>query len=176
MITWNQAYDRQKGSEQFISFFGRSGSPPSAKAFRPISYSQFFSGVAAAGTPGQYGTASGPTNQSFPAGAVILGITAAAYQNSTTTGSFTYAPSMTPGKRDLFGLLFSYSGDEQITPGTTPVQAEALLGSGSGTIFPQRELIIAPSQAILTTVAALCPAPTLSVTVVFHCMVPRAAG
>lgn len=176
MISWNQAYDRLKGSEQFASYFGRGGAPPAAKSFRPISYSQLFTGVAAASTPGTYGTQSGPTNQSFPAGAVILGITAAAYQNSTTTGAFTYAPSFTPGKRDLFGLLFQYTGDEQITPGNSPVLAEALLGGGSDTIFPQREIMIAPSQGILTTVAALCPAPALTVTVVFHAMVPRAAA
>ncbi len=176
MISWNQAYDRLKGSDQFIQGFGRGGTPPAAKSFRPISYSMLFTGVAAASTPGTYGTTSGPTNQSFPAGAVILGITASAYQAQTVTTAYQYAPSFSPGRRDLFGLLIQYTGDEQITPGNTPVAADALLGSGSDTIFPQREIMIAPSQGLLVTVASLAPAPTLSVTVVFHAMVPRAAA
>lgn len=176
MISWNQAYDRIKGSEQFTSYFGRNGAPPAAKAFRPITYSQTFTGVAAASSPGTYGAQSGPTNVSFPAGAVILGITASCYQAQTTTGSYVYAPSFSPGRRDLFGLLFTYTGDEQITPGTTPVAADALLGCGEGTIFPQREILIAPAQGLLVTVASLAPAPTLTVTVAFHAMVPRAAA
>ncbi|MGK2953679.1 MAG: hypothetical protein ACSLEZ_15020, partial [Thiobacillus sp.] len=141
MISWNAAYDRLKGNDQFSNWFGRGGAAPSSRSFRPISYAQLFAGVAAASSPGQYGAQSGPTNQSFPAGAVILGITATAYQQQTVTTAFQYAPSASPGRRDLFGLLFQYTGDEQITPGSSPVAADALLGSGADTIFPQREIM-----------------------------------
>lgn len=177
MIKWREAFERCSQSEQFRQWFGGPGnSSPRMGSFRPISYNQFFSSVAAAGTPGTYGTASGPTNQTFPAGAIILGITASAYQAQVTTGAYQYAPSMSPGRRDLFGLLFQYTADEQITPGNTPVIAEALLGSGNDTIFPQREIMIAPAQGLLCTVASLAPAPALVVSVVYHAMVPRAAA
>jgi hypothetical protein len=176
MIKWREAFERLKGVDQFAQFFGRAGAPPAAKAFRPISYSQTFTGVGASSSPGTYGTQSGPSQMNFPAGAVILGITATAYQAQTATGSYQYAPSYSPGRRDLFGLLFQYTGDEQITPGSTLVAAEALLGSGMDTIFPQRELLIPPSQGLLVTVGSLAPAPNLTVTVVYHAMVLRAAG
>lgn len=175
MIKWREAYERLKGVDQFGQWFGRAGAAPAQKAFRPISYSQTFTGVAAASSAGTYGTPTGPSQMNFPAGAIILGITATAYQAQATTGSYQYAPSYNPGRRDLFGLLFQYTGDEQITPGATLVAADALLGSGEDTIFPQREILIAPSQSLLTTVGSMAPAPALTVTIVYHSMVLRSA-
>jgi hypothetical protein len=172
MLRWREAYERVSKTQQFKSYFGR---VLDAGAFRFLAYSMQFVGVAAASAVGQYGTPTGPRAQTFPAGAVILGITATGVQAQTATGSFTYAPSQSPGRRDLFGLSFQYSSDENITPdGLTA--ADALLGSGSDTIFPAKELLIPPSQSILVSVASLTVAPALSVSVVFHCMVPRAAG
>jgi hypothetical protein len=75
----------------------------------------------------------------------------------------------------LFALSFQYSGDEVITPGG-PVLAEALLGSGSDTIFPGREIIVPPSQALLCSVQSYAIAPPLNVHVVYHAMVPRVAN
>ena len=121
------------------------------------------------------GNPSGPAQQNFPSGAIVLGITAACVQAQTTTSAFQYPPSLSPGRRDLFALNFQYSGDEVITPGG-PVLAEALLGSGVDTIFPAREIILPPSQSLLCTVAAFTIAPPLNVHVCYHAMVPRVAN
>lgn len=166
MIKWRDAYLRQKESQNFRDYFGGGKVPPMA-LFRSLHYAQRFELTA--------GATNQPQLQNFPQGAIILGITAAAYQAQTTTGAFTYAPSMSPGRRDLFALSFQYTGDELITPGG-PVNAEALLGGGSGTDFPARELVIAPSQGVLTTVENLTVAPNLKVHVVFHAMVLRTAN
>lgn len=172
MIRWREAYERVSQTPEFVQYFG---ARLKASAFRFLAYSQQFTAVAAASTVGTFGTVSGPTLQTFPAGAIILGITAAAMQAQVTTGSYTYQPSATPGRRDLFGLSLKYTNDELITPnGVT--QADALLGSGSDTIFPGKEIMMPPSQGLLCGVASLTVAPTLSVTVVYHCMVPRTAN
>lgn len=166
MISWHVAYARQHKSPQFIQYFGDSKAmPPSA--FRPLHYGQAFQLAAGATSP--------PTNQNFPAGAIVLGITASAFQAQVTTGAFQYSPSQTFGRRDLFALSFQYTNDELITPGG-PVSAEALLGGGMDTIFPARELLIAPSQGVLCTVLNRTVAPDIFVDVVYHCMVPRAVG
>lgn len=171
MINWDAAYERLRVTPAFTAAFGKL---LPKQAFRAINYTRKFEGVAAASTVGVPGTTSGPLLQTFPAGAVILGITAAAIQAQITTGSFTYAPSFTPGRRDLFALSFAYTSDEQITAdGLT--MAEALLGSGENTIFPSKELLIPPSQGILVSCASLTVGPTISAHVVFHCEVPRAA-
>lgn len=168
MIRWREAYERASKNNHFRASFGGQAS---IDAFRFIAYSQLFSSVAATGTTGVYGTASGPTLQAFPSGAIVLGITAAAMQAQTVTTAYQYAPSFSPGRRDLFGLSFAYN-DESLTPGG-PIMAEALLGSGQDTIFPGKELVMGQNQGLLTSVASLSVAPTLSVTVVYHCMVPR---
>ncbi len=172
MLTYERAYSQVSKSRLFKSIFG-GNMPP--EAFREIQYSQTFTGVAATSSPGTYGTPSGPTLQTFPSGAIVQGITAAAYQAQITTGSFTYAPTFTPGRRDIFGVSFSYTNDELITANGLTL-ADALLGSGSDTIFPCKALLIPPSQGILCTVASVAPSPNLMVTVVYHCAVPRAAG
>lgn len=172
MLTYERAYSQVSKSRLFKSIFGVNAPP---EAFREIQYTQTFVGVAASGTPGTYGANSGPTLQTFPSGAIVQGITAAAYQAQTTTGSFAYGPSFTLGRRDLFGLSFAYTNDELITANGLTM-AEALLGSGMDTIFPCKALLIPPSQGILCTVASLAPAPDLTVVVVYHCSVPRAAS
>jgi len=171
MIRWREAYERISKTDKFRGAFG---GQKSAEAFRFMSLAQQFTSVAATSTPGTYGTPNGPTMQSFPSGAVVLGITAAAMQAQTTAGAFQYAPSYSPGRRDLFGLSFSYT-DEQLTVGGL-IQAESLLGSGEDTIFPAKELMMGQNQGLLCSVASLTVAPTLSVTVVYHCMVPRDAA
>ncbi len=169
MISWHVAYTRLKNSPEFIRYFGGPKEMP-PYAFRPLHFMQRFTVGSAAESP--------PTNQNFPAGAIILGITAAAFQVQTAAGAFQYAPSpANPGRRDLFGLSFQYTNDELITP-DGPGSAEALLGGGSDTIFPARELLIAPSQGILATVENLTVglADGLTVDIVYHSMVPRAVG
>lgn len=174
MIQWRAAYERLSKQTAFSAAFGRA-LPMSA--FRSIVYAPRLSGIAASGAVGTLGPTFGPVLQGFPAGAVVLGITAAAIQAQvlTATSAFPYAPSFSPGRRDLFALAFQYTADEQITA-TGLVMAEALLGSGQDTIFPTKELLIPPSQGILVSAASLTIGPVLTAHVVFHCMVPRAAG
>jgi hypothetical protein len=166
MISWRDAYQRLRFSPEFRRYFGQGKLLP-AYAFRPIVYPQRIIVGAAASAP--------PTAQNFPAGAVILGITSAAYQAQTATGAFTYEPWATEGRRDLYALQFQYSGDEQIVAGAT-LNADALLGSGGGTQFPPREILMPPSQALLATVQNFTVAPDLTVDIGYHCMVPRVVG
>lgn len=182
MIRWREAFERCKESREFQSYFSK-GRQLKMSDFRYIGYVQTFTSVTAGSLTGGAapstaitpGTVSGPALQTFPNGAIILGITASAAQPQTTTSSFQYAPSASPGKRDLFGLNFQYTGDEIITPGG-PVLADALLGSGEDTIFPAREIIVAPSQGILASAQSFTINPPLVVHVVYHSMVPKTAG
>ena len=173
MIKWREAYERVKGSQEFVRYFG--ANLPMG-AFRFLSYSQRFEGVVGSATAGTPGTQSGPTAQNFPSGAIILGITAGAYQAQQSEGAADYAPSVNVGRRDLFCLAFQYSGGEQITPNGLTM-AEALLGGGYDTIFPAKEIMVPPSQTLLCSVAALFPStlPNIAVHVCYHAMVPRGA-
>jgi len=178
MITWDRAYARQSRSRDFARYFGGGpGTVPPQEAFRNIAYSLLLGPCTGNASPVTgFGATVGPTQQNFPAGAVILGISATAFQEQVGDDTdFQYAPWSAPGRRDLFGLSFSYTNDEQITPGGLTL-ANALLGDGDDTVFPARELLIPPSQGILTTAASFTVAPSLFVQVVFHAMVPRAVG
>lgn len=163
--------------------------------FRPIHYNQIFSNIAA-------GTTTAATLRDFPGGAFVLGITASAVIPVVLKADQYYADgaaapldstidrlkSNTPGNRDLFALDFSYTNDEQLTPGG-PIMADALLGSGRGTEFPARELMIDPAQGILARAQNLITTQLVSgaaaaagvqfpmtVHVCYKCMVPRAVG
>lgn len=177
MIKWREAYDRLKDLPEFRQYFNNK--LLSMAAFRFLAYAQRFEGVAGSSTAGTLGPVSGPLSQNFPAGAVVLGITAGAYQSQQldNAGVLAYAPSYSSGRRDLFALSLQYSTNEQITPNGLTM-AEPLLGSGYDTIFPGKELLIAPSQSVQCSVAAFTPStsPDLTVQVIYHCMVPRAAN
>lgn len=177
MIRWREAYERLKTSPDFSRYFGGGpGKVPAPSAFRYLAYTQAMGAAAGSASPiSGFGATVGPVQQNFPAGAVILGITATAYQEQTTTGAYQYGASSTPGRRDLFGLAFQYTNDEVITPGGL-VLANALLGDGEDTIFPGKELLIPPSQGLLASVASHTVAPSLFVHIVYHAMVPRAVG
>lgn len=174
MIKWREAFERIKDLPQFVQYFKKD--LPMGD-FRFLAYTQRFDSVPGAATAGVLGAPVGPLPQNFPSGAVILGITASAFQAQQAAGAAAYAPSFSAGRRDLFALSFQYSGSEQITANGLTM-AEALLGSGNDTIFPAKEILIPPSQAILCSVGTLSAStlPALSVAVVYHCMVPRAAN
>lgn len=174
MVKWREAYERIRGTPEFAKYFGKQ---LPMGGFRFLAYSQLFTGVAASGTAGTYGATSGPTQQNFPSGAVILGITAAGFAVQQAAGVANYAPSQSAGRRDLFGLSIQYTGDEQITPNGMTL-AEALLGSGYDTIFPAKEILMPPSKGLLVSTALLSGATVgaMTVQVVYHCMVPRAVG
>ena len=177
MITWNAAYGRLIKTQEFKTYFG---SRIKMSDFRSLTFAQKFVGIATVAA-----TAFGPTPATFPAGAIILGITAAGQQApyGTTTGAAAGNPSglsltSAYGLRSQFQLNFQYSGNEVITPGG-PISAEALMGNGQDTIFPTREWIIPPSQAILvngTTLAQGPNATVMNIDIGYHCMVPRAVG
>jgi hypothetical protein len=174
MIKWSEAYSRLKDTPEFVQYFKRL--MPMGQ-FRFLAFSQFFASVPGVATAGVFGIPVGPLAQTFPSGAVILGITAAAYEAQQLAAAASYAPSYSAGRRDLFGLSFQYTGGEFITPNGLTM-AEPLLGSGYDTIFPAKEILVPPSQAILCAVGTLSPStnPVLSVSVVYHCMVPREAN
>jgi hypothetical protein len=163
--------------------------------FRPLHYTQSFVNIAA-------GTTSAATQQNFPGGAFVLGISASAALPVIIKPDQYYADgaaapldstidrlkTTTAGNRDLFALDFQYTNDEQLVPGG-PAMADALLGSGRGTEFPARELIVDPSQGILARVQNLIAtqlisggaAPAglqfpLTVHIIYKSMVPRAVG
>lgn len=178
MINWDAAYNRLKVTKEFSAYYSGGHGVPAKSAFRALTYSTIFTGVAAVATPvTQFGDPQQQLQQ-FPAGAVILQISACAYQEQTDTGAFTYAPHSDKSRRDLFGIGFSYTNDELITVGglNGVHLASALLGTGEDSKFPQKELLIPPSQSIQITVASITVAPTLVIGVDFHAMVPRAVG
>ncbi len=129
--------------------------------FRPIVFNQAVT-VAA-------GQTSSAQAQNFPGGAIILGICANCYVNAVAP-----ATGQSSRNRQLFGLNFAYTNNESLTPGG-PVNADALLGGGDDTIFPSRELIIAPNQAIQMQ-AANYTTSSLVIHVVYHCLVYRYAS
>lgn len=174
MIKWTEAYKRLQDTPEFVQYFKRN---MPMGAFRFLAFSQFFPSIAGVATAGVFGTPTGPLAQNFPSGAVILGITASGYQAQQLAAAAAYAPSFSSGRRDLFGLSFQYTGGEFITPNGLTM-AEPLLGSGYDTIFPAKEILVPPSQALLCSVGALFPStsPVISVSVVYHCMVPRDAN
>lgn len=180
MIKWREAYERLRPTDAFNAYFNNKKSTD----FRFL----VFSNPTLAATPltpsanatgGIPGTAVGPLQMNFPSGAVVLGVTAAAYQaqQAAAAPNVPYAPSASDGRRDLFALAFQYTSDEQLTANGLTI-AEALLGGGIETIFPARELLIPPSQSILITAASLVASggQNLFVNCAFHCMVPRMAA
>lgn len=198
MIRWEAAYRRAFDAKHPLLFVGGpagGGRVRGMTDFRSLHYVQPFTNVA-------MGVTTGYQLQSFPAGAFVLGIAAAATFNRVVKADQYYAdgatapldstfdriPSSTPGNRDLFALDFNFTQDESITP-NGPALAEALLGSGGGTEFPAREIVVDPSQGILCRVQSLLGVQLISgaagatgiavpmrVHVVYKCMVPRAVG
>lgn len=181
MISWDRAYARLSKTKEFGNYFGKGSGVPPMAGFRFMAYTQFFTGLvpstaAGGGTP--LGATVGPQLQTFPSGAVILGITAASYIAQQAAATPVYEPWADPGRRDIFCLSFAYTNDEQITPSGLTL-ASALLGTGEETIFPAREMLIPPSQGILVSAASILAsgvALNQFVHVVFHTMVPRAVG
>lgn len=193
MVSWRAAYARCKENAKFQTFFGRNGRIPKEIDFELRAYVLAFESVDPAETDGTPGPVNGPLTQEFALGAVILGVTSGCYLPQQTEGDVDYSPSRNQGRRDLYCLYFEYTNDEAITQPqnvlgaaayTTEqqarVQSEALTGSGLENEFPQ-EIIVAPSNSISVSAAALIAAPygtTLSdlcVHVVFHAMVPKEA-
>lgn len=129
--------------------------------FRPITYFQLFAAIT-----GQATTAA--TAQNFPGGAVILGIAASGFLNNVGIAS------QGNRNRQSFGLNFSYTNNETLTPGG-PGSADALLGGGEANIFPPRELIVSPNQAITCAVQNFTNA-AMTVHVAYHCLIYKYAS
>lgn len=145
----------------------------------------------------------------FPAGAVILGISSCANvaQRIITranlippddTFNVPFGPADFGGGRGLFVLDLRYVDDDPITTGNPiselvpnpaspvvtrpPILADALMGGGSDSEIPGRELYVAPGLGIQVACRSLLlpsymptsgdPQPNMSVHVVFHAMVP----
>lgn len=129
--------------------------------FRSLIFAQTF-------TPAAGGEPSASTPQSFPGGAIVLGITASAYVPAVA------ATAQSNRNRQLFAIDFAFSNQEAIVIGG-PVIADALLGGGEQNIYPSAEMILAPNQSIGCRVANLTTG-ALTVHVVYHCLVYRFAS
>ena len=186
MVQWEHAWRRAvECNSSFVQ--GKKKSD-----FRSVYYTQKFLNIANGGE-------SGNKLQTFPAGAFVLGIVAGAkyarvikkdqyYADGADPDStFDRLPTANPANLDMFGVQMQYTNDEIITPGG-PCLASALFGP-DGMDFPVRELIIDPSQGILTNISneltflridGSAVANTISVPIDVHvryaCMVPRAVG
>jgi hypothetical protein len=163
--------------------------------FTAMHYVQTFVGIA-------MGATTGYQLQNFPAGAFVLGISAACsfarivkpdqyYSDggeSPLDTTFDRTPTASPGNLDLFALDFQYTQNQAITA-NGPVLAAALLGGGGASEFPSRELIIEPSQGVLCRAQSFVSlkkidgsaGPTntqfpITVHVVYKAMVPRLIG
>lgn len=208
MVPWNQAYKRIRESDDFVKLFGKTYNQDE---FRPYSYAIKFDGLSPAlqalttnpntgdltqtrtdaGAP-TTNTVPGPAlarSLDFPAGAVILGISACANiaQRIITrvnlvppndTFSLPYGPSDVGGAagRELFVLDLRYVDDDPITSGNPitelvsnaaspivtrpPISADALLGNGRDSDTPVRELYVAPGLGIVVSCRSLL-LPTL---------------
>lgn len=136
----------------------------SLKDFRPITFGQAFDIDAS--------QVLGPSRREFPGGAIILGIAAGAVANDGGNPD-AFVPAGT-GARTAFALDFTYTNDEQISPGG-PIMAEALVGSAQFCQFPAREIVVAPSQAINTRCQNLT-STRLLVHIAYHSLVWRFAS
>ncbi|MEO7827205.1 MAG: hypothetical protein ABIR60_08700 [Allosphingosinicella sp.] len=153
MLNATQVWHRLKTLKAFKSM--------TESDFRPIVYGQTF-------TPAAGGAATASQAVLFPGGAIILGITASGFVPTAAIGGQSAA------NRQVFGIDFSFSNNEAIVV-SGPLSADALLGGGDNTIFPLRELIIAPNQQIGTRVANYTTG-ALTVHVCFHCLIYRFAS
>lgn len=118
----------------------------------------------------------------FPAGAIVLGVTAAGIlpqrivlsNLSPSEVDFASGPSRNSGRRDLFVLDLEYTDrsdivgqnpiPESAVPGVgvqsptetaPPILADALLGSGQQDIMPARELLVTPGLGLIARVRSM---------------------
>jgi hypothetical protein len=154
MISIERAWPRVRELPQFKNF--------RLSDFRTLTFGQQMPvGVAPA--------AVGPTTQNFPGGAIILGVSASAVPGPlapAAADAFLY--------RKTFGITFGYTNGESLTPGG-PIMADALMGGGDGTVWPTKEIVVAPNQGIQATVANFCTTALL-VHIAYHCLVWRSAS
>jgi hypothetical protein len=151
MISIERAWPRVRELPQFKTF--------RLSDFRTLTFGQPF-------TVGNAATV-GPTTQNFPGGAIILGISATATPSAAgASDAFLY--------RKGFGLTFGYTNGESLTPGG-PINADALMGGGDGTVWPTKEIVVAPNQGINCTVVNNL-STSLLVQIAYHCLVWRSAS
>jgi len=151
MISIERAWPRIRELPQFKNF--------RLSDFRTLTFGQQFT-VASSATVG-------PTTQNFPGGAIILGISASATPSVPVAGDGFL-------QRKGFGITFGYTNGESLTPGG-PIAADALMGGGDGTIWPTKEIVVAPNQGIQATVLNFLTTATL-VQIAYHCLVWRSAS
>lgn len=149
MITPERAFARLKTLPMFARM--------QLRDFRSLVLGQRFT-LASAAT-------SSPSPQSFPGGGIILGIEADANVVGAANNGFDY--------RKGFAVSFDYSGGESLTPGG-PILASALFGPGES-LFPRKEILVAPTQTINATVRNLT-SDTIEVHLAYHALVWRFAA
>lgn len=151
MISIERAWPRVRAFPQFRNF--------QLSDFRTMTFGQSFTVAGSAVV--------GPTTQNFPGGAIILGVTADATQ-SAAGGLDNFL------NRKSFGITLNYTNGESLTPGG-PIIASALLGDGDGTVWPTKEIVVAPNQGIQATITNFS-STSLLITLAYHALVWRTAS
>lgn len=123
--------------------------------FRQGVFGQTFTPAASSAAPSQPRT--------FPGGAIVYGITAAAFVPGAALG--------TGRNRQGFQINFSYSAGESIIM-DGPLCADAVLGGGDADVFPAKELVLLPNQQIVCTVNNITNG-ALTVDVAYHALIYR---
>lgn len=195
MQSWGDAYRRLRQQHKFKAWFGKNCIPgPNDFTFK--AYTLIFSKVTGRTDDADPDSAPvfGPRQLTFDRGAIVLGITSAAFQAQMLPVDEAVAPSVNVGRRDLYKLNLSFTDDEDLTVLQSTfsptagavvnvrafVLADALLGSGLEDEFP-RDLMVPPSTGFNVSVQSYMPGlspsdvatPPLYIHVVFHCVVPK---
>lgn len=225
MIPWNVAYKRLTNNPDFLLLFGRVFRQDE---FRPYSYALKFDSLQPAlqaavatpntgdavltatdwGAPTTSVTPGPPLTRlvNFPSGAVILGVTGSASLaqanpqrvSPLSNVTYTYSPSESRGRREMFTVDLEYVDTDSICAGNPiselvsnpnsaintepPVVAAALFGGGSRSSCPSHEFYVAPGLGISVKVQSLAlpsslplagdSPPNMNAHVVLHAMIP----
>lgn len=103
---------------------------------------------------------------SFGAGAVVIGVIAAA-QPSGQAATQTYRPGL-----DLFTVSVSYQADNRVVVGTTEILGSALFGP-YGDQFPGMEIPMPQNTALIYNFTNVT-STALTISLAHHCLMPGA--
>lgn len=109
------------------------------------------------------GAESGSTRMDFPAGAIILGITAGISVASQ-------AGTQSIRGRNMISASIDYPNNTALVTGGK-MNGDALFGSGERCDFPAKEIVIGVSGSLSYNVLNLSTS-TINVSIVHHCLIP----
>jgi hypothetical protein len=110
------------------------------------------------------GAVSGATRVDFPAGAIILGITAGLEVDNQ-------AGTATIRDLDAISVAIDYPNNEALLTGGR-MNGQAVFGTGERCDFPAKEIVIEANGSLTYTVENNTTS-TLNISILHHCLVPR---